>query len=594
MTTLYTQDATPTNPFGIGYHEQMVDISKRLIREREAKEAELLPLVNGEFSFGRVRAARNAVRALEADPNADPAALAAARSTAETLASRRSELNEQLEQNNRLLQQTRDGLVQNEDRLAQARAKAASQPANRPIVNAGADPAAQTPTTPTNLTGAVPPEQPLNVTTPAANQATAVPTSGDEALQATEDAQAAALAAQEGRAFAPTPVAAPAAPGAAPAPAPVTAQPAAVDAGGNAVGIALQDETGATSTLRRNPETGELYNPGTIPLPENVQTFAPPPVPPADTGYGGGTSAEQTAINQALAAERNDAAAVDAAAAAATKAKLAQAQAQSTIQQRFNQTSQGDWRVRLSLATGSDYLYNSNDPGILKALRATNGIIFPYTPSIQTNYTANYDKYELTHSNHRGYFYKNSQVGDIQITGAFTAQDTAEAEYLLAVIHFFRSVTKMFYGQDEQRGAPPPLCYLDGLGQYQFNNHPVLVSSFQYNLPQDVDYIRVDPNNQGLSLAARQPLVSSSPGSTLSSVINRLKNAGLPSGANPGGPVDLGNVQQKVSGTGQTTYVPTKIEISITLLPINTRSQVSQQFSLNRFANGDLLKQGFW
>jgi len=312
--------------------------------------------------------------------------------------------------------------------------------------------------------------------------------------------------------------------------------------------------------------------------------------PDTNPGYG---SSLNTDSASAL-AERNDAAAVDAAAASDTKAKLANAQAQSTIQQRFNQTTQGDWRVRLSLATGSDYLYNSDDPGILKVLKSTNGIIFPYTPSIQTNYTANYDKYELTHSNHRGYFYKNSQVGDIQITGAFTAQDTAEATYLLAVIHFFRSVTKMFYGQDEQRGAPPPLCFLDGMGEYQFNNHPVLISSFQYNLPADVDYIRVDPNNQGLSLAPRQQLTSSSPGSTLSSVINRLKNAGLPKGANPGGPVDLGTVQQKVSGTGQTTYVPTKIEISITLLPVNTRSQVSQQFSLNRFANGDLLKQGFW
>lgn len=312
--------------------------------------------------------------------------------------------------------------------------------------------------------------------------------------------------------------------------------------------------------------------------------------PDTNPGYG---SSLNTDSASAL-AERNDAAAVDAAAASDTKAKLANAQAQSTIQQRFNQTTQGDWRVRLSLATGSDYLYNSDDPGILKVLKSTNGIIFPYTPSIQTNYTANYDKYELTHSNHRGYFYKNSQVGDIQITGAFTAQDTAEATYLLAVIHFFRSVTKMFYGQDEQRGAPPPLCFLDGMGEYQFNNHPVLISSFQYNLPADVDYIRVDPNNQGLSLAPRQQLTSSSPGSTLSSVINRLKNAGLPKGANPGGPVDLGTVQQKVNGTGQTTYVPTKIEISITLLPVNTRSQVSQQFSLNRFANGDLLKQGFW
>jgi hypothetical protein len=336
-----------------------------------------------------------------------------------------------------------------------------------------------------------------------------------------------------------------------------------------------------------------------------AENYQPEPVPPSQTGYSGAAYDDEGNLMPGFTTDENNNAvfvggdfvepATQALAEEArTKAKLAEAQQQSTIQQRFNQSTQGDWRVRLSLATGSDYLYNSNDPGILKALRTTNGVIFPYTPNIQTNYNANYDKYELTHSNHRGYFYKNSSVADIQITGTFTAQDTAEATYLLAVIHFFRSVTKMFYGQDQQRGAPPPLCFLDGMGQYQFNNHPVLVSSFQYNLPADVDYIRVDPNNQGLSLAPRQALTSSSPGSTLSSVINRLKNAGLPKGANVSGPADLGTVQQKVSGTGQTTYVPTRIEISITLLPVNTRSQVSQQFSLNRFANGDLLKQGFW
>ena len=61
-----------------------------------------------------------------------------------------------------------------------------------------------------------------------------------------------------------------------------------------------------------------------------------------------------------------------------------------------------------------------------------------------------------------------------------------------------------------------------------------------------------------------------------------------------GGPTDLGFVAGAVSGTDQTTYVPTKIEIQITLLPIQTRSQISQQFSLKDFANGNLLRGGFW
>jgi len=275
-----------------------------------------------------------------------------------------------------------------------------------------------------------------------------------------------------------------------------------------------------------------------------------------------------------------------------TKAKLSKAQQQSTIQQRYNQTTQGDWRVRIRLLPGANYLYRTDSAGILAPLKVTDGVIFPYVPTVQTAYQANYDKYDLTHSNYRGYFYKNSAVGEITVNGVFTAQDTREAEYLLAVIHFFRSVTKMFYGQGELRGAPPPLVELSGFGQFQFNNHPCVVSLFNYTLPNGVDYIRINPNNQGLSLAPRDPLINSTP-NTIQSVINRLKNANLQRGAQ-----DLGAINkpapQTVNGTGQTTYVPTKMEIQITLLPIQTRSQVSQQFSLRDFANGTLLRGGFW
>jgi hypothetical protein len=276
-----------------------------------------------------------------------------------------------------------------------------------------------------------------------------------------------------------------------------------------------------------------------------------------------------------------------------TKAKLAQAQQQATIQQRYNQTTSGDWRVRIRLAPGANYLYNDPSNTLLAPLRASNGVIFPYTPTIQTSFNANYDKYDMTHSNYRGYFYKNSSVGDIQVVGTFTAQDTAEAEYLLAVIVFMRSVTKMFYGKDAQRGAPPPLVELSGFGQYQFNNHPCLITSFNYSLPNDVDYIRITPNNQGINLSNRRNQVSSSPLSTIQSVLNRLQNAGLPRGA-VGSPGDLGTVSSTVAGLGQTTYVPTKMEIQVTLLPVQTRQQVSQQFSVKNFANGNLLKGGFW
>lgn len=273
------------------------------------------------------------------------------------------------------------------------------------------------------------------------------------------------------------------------------------------------------------------------------------------------------------------------------------AQLQQTISQQRKSVNNGDWRVRLRLAPGADYLYAAPNPGILEPLKISNGIIFPYTPTIDTQYKANYDAYDLTHSNYRGYFYRNSYVDAINLRCMFTAQSTSEANYLLAVIHFFRSVTKMFYGQDSQRGAPPPLVYLTGLGQYQFNEHSCVVSAFNYSLPGEVDYIRAQsPNINNTNLSQRRAKQSSIGGGfgsailgpLLGGAINRLSNAGGVKGGitTPPPPPNL--------GLNNPTYVPTKMEIAITLLPIQSRAQVSKQFSVKGFANGDLLKGGFW
>ena len=278
---------------------------------------------------------------------------------------------------------------------------------------------------------------------------------------------------------------------------------------------------------------------------------------------------------------------------------------QSTLLTRENLPTAADWRVRLSLAPNADYLYNAANAGILAPLAATGGVIFPYTPTIDTSYQAKYDQYNLTHSNYRGYFYQNSSVENITVKGTFTAQDTKEAEYLLAVIHFFKSVTKMFYGQGSNVGAPPPLVYLSGFGQFQFNKHPCVVSTFSYTLPNDVDYIRATGfNNIGLNLQNRRDR-SSGPGpggslGTVIAIIDRLKNAGLPKGgigyvSDAEQTAQMNNAKAATNqNSTNSTYVPTMIEISITLLPMQTRNQVSKEFSLDGFANGTLLTKGFW
>lgn len=264
------------------------------------------------------------------------------------------------------------------------------------------------------------------------------------------------------------------------------------------------------------------------------------------------------------------------------------AQAQQTIADQRKQINNGDWRVRLRLAPQSNYLYNAPTPGILQPLKVTDGIIFPYTPQIDTSYRATYEQYDLTHSNYRGYFYKNSYVDAINLKTVFTAQDTNDANYLLAVITFLKSVTKMFYGQDAQRGAPPPLVYLSGFGDYQFREHPCVVSQFTYNLPDSVDYIRAgSPNNSGLNfnnIRDRQSVATNS----IFGSINRLAAAFLTKGA------ITGSAPPPTLGLNRPTYVPTKMDINLTLLPIQSRQQVSKQFSVKEFANGNLIKGGFW
>jgi hypothetical protein len=257
----------------------------------------------------------------------------------------------------------------------------------------------------------------------------------------------------------------------------------------------------------------------------------------------------------------------------------------------------GDWRVRLRLAPNAYYLYKNSSPGIMLPLQETDGVIFPYTPRIDMTYSADYNPTDLSHANYRAYFYRGSKVGEIVMNADFTAQDTQEADYLLATIHFFRSCTKMFYGQDTDRGAPPPLVFLSGLGDFQFNEHPCVISQFNYNLPSDVDYIRARGRQStsagvtqgGNGLMFRRTLTGSATASySLSSIFSRLTGANLPQGGvnYPPAPPNL--------GLNSPTYVPTKMTLSLTLLPMPTRSQVSQQFSLDAYANGNLLRGGFW
>ena len=213
-----------------------------------------------------------------------------------------------------------------------------------------------------------------------------------------------------------------------------------------------------------------------------------------------------------------------------------------------------DWRVRISMAKSTaDLFYNRIDSIILGPLRETSGVIFPYTPSMTITHNAKYGSTPLTHSNYSSYFYEGSEVSSININGEFTVQNIKEGLYLMAVIQFFRTVTKMFFGADQNAGSPPPLVFLDGYGAAYLPHVPCVVTSFSHTMPGEVDYVTI-------------PVGAS------------LSNTGQlsPTTINLGGPVRL----------------PTSSTVNITLQPVYSRQNIARNFTLDRFSRGALIQNG--
>jgi hypothetical protein len=171
-------------------------------------------------------------------------------------------------------------------------------------------------------------------------------------------------------------------------------------------------------------------------------------------------------------------------------------------------THKTDTRVKITVPVGYT---DAQEGDFEKGTRIFQGIIFPYTPSIQFEHKANYSAQNPTHSNFTQYFYQHSSVSPITISGKFTVEHDADAEMLLSTIHLLKSLTKMQQGTDPQKGAPPPVCRLFGYGNYMLENVPVVITSFKHELPENVDYFTAhkDGNIQNFSTNNSVPVVSS-------------------------------------------------------------------------------------
>lgn len=161
-----------------------------------------------------------------------------------------------------------------------------------------------------------------------------------------------------------------------------------------------------------------------------------------------------------------------------------------------------DKDMRVKIRVPSNYITPLTEGSSDKELSGLRfgGIIFPYTPQISYEHKAEYTTQQPLHSNYAINFYKNSSIGDITITGKFTVQNEKEGLIYLATVRLLRALTKMRWGGkigDPDSGAPPPVCRLDGYGEFLFKNVPVVIHSFKNDLPDDVDFFTVGKDGNG-------------------------------------------------------------------------------------------------
>ena len=94
----------------------------------------------------------------------------------------------------------------------------------------------------------------------------------------------------------------------------------------------------------------------------------------------------------------------------------------------------------------------------------------------------------------------------------------------------------MFFGQGENLGNPPPICILNGYGDFVYKNVSCVIKNFTVTMPNNVDYIASTTGGAG----------------------------------------------------SRVTYVPTASDISVTVQPVYSRTQI-KSFNLDAFAKGQLV-----
>jgi hypothetical protein len=217
-----------------------------------------------------------------------------------------------------------------------------------------------------------------------------------------------------------------------------------------------------------------------------------------------------------------------------------------------------------------------------------NRLDFPYTPQIDYSQDVKHDIYGLTHTNYQPYAYTRSENPTIGMSCKFSAHTESHFKVAEQALRFLRTYSKMNYGRnDAQRGLPPRILNFFAYGATVFNDVPVYLSKFSMVFPEDIDYVTGTFDSKG-------QLVSSS----------RIKDA--PSGVQVRDPGVASTQVQNQDTTGATspagdiknnqTYqisLPILFTVNISLIVQQNLHKTVNEFTLDKFATGELMAKGY-
>lgn len=215
-----------------------------------------------------------------------------------------------------------------------------------------------------------------------------------------------------------------------------------------------------------------------------------------------------------------------------------------------------DFRVRLGPPVSMiNQIYGENTASnILTPLRLTQGLMFPFTPTIDWGQSVQYKTVSLIHSLQDFNAFEETPSTNISVSGTFVIQNDKDARYMLACLHFLRTVSKMYFGKasftdpaarsdpeakPSLAGMPPPVLIFSGYGDYMFNDLPVILKDHSYTFKQDVSYIDFEVN-------------------------------------------------------GSMVRLPSILDISLKLVVQNSPKRLKDEFDLDKFRTGALMKNKGW